>query len=160
MVNKSELRIGNKLSYGTGETIIVTVESIGIDGINHKEVFDEDYPAHDPYTDKYNYEDLNPIKLTPEILEQCGFELGVSNLRGADDEKINTYSLQLYNDQFLEFSVEICSNGEPLNEWYIVNAFAMVGVHVIGIKYLHQLMNLYHSITGEELTFQPIKELS
>lgn len=75
---------------------------------------------------------FQPIPLTPEILEKCGFE-----------------KMMREND-------------------YIFNGFRITHVHLTGnfcyglgngnnppaMKYLHQLQNLYYSLTGEELNVQ------
>ena len=75
---------------------------------------------------------FNPIPLTPEILERCGFEKGNDNLSLKVFEGyvsilliLNTFPLVL----------EIDGSRMPLHR----------------VKYLHQLQNLYFSLTGEEL---------
>lgn len=73
-----------------------------------------------------------PIPLTPEILERCGFD--EINVVYADDQpydgsfgdyKILEYKSRMKNGFYLRYSTKL--------------------------QYLHQLQNLYHSLTGEEL---------
>jgi hypothetical protein len=78
-------------------------------------------------------ESFNPIPLTPEILEKCGFEKDI------DDMYLETKHILFvsYNDdEFVH-----CKN-TALDT-------------LVSIKYLHQLQNLYFALTGEELTFKP-----
>jgi hypothetical protein len=72
---------------------------------------------------KWRCKDLKPIPITPEIIEKCGFVL-----KG-------------HNWEFGRF--EWNSYGVYWNVWD--------GIDFDHIKYLHQLQNLYHSITVEEL---------
>lgn len=70
------------------------------------------------------------IPLTPEILEQCGFEKCSCN--GYKHELIH---LGMNDKKILYYK------SAPL-------------------KYLHQLQNLAYALRGEELVYQPIKELT
>jgi hypothetical protein len=83
-----------------------------------------------------------PIALTPEILEQCGFDDGLYELFA------NTY-LQLDRDN--GYSVFI--RQDDTNTGGNFNFVLLKR----GIKYLHQLQNLYWCLTGEELQ---LKELT
>ena len=128
MIRASELRIGNKVQY----TVNGDQKHIGeITGINKTEdglkaVIDYHYPLSFG----------EPIELTPEILEKCGF---------------------VYDNN---------------DDWYVFESEKGISIsHIIGglthyfgileqlwadvlqeIKYLHQLQNLVHALTGEELT--------
>ena len=76
---------------------------------------------------------VKPIPLTPEILEKCGFECvshGLTTITYVH-KGLPEYGRTCY------WHAEI---GE-LNLNYIA----------IGVKYLHQLQNLYFALTGEEL---------
>ena len=77
---------------------------------------------------------IQPIPLTPEILEKCGFE----KFKGLWNYKLVPigYELNL---------VKI--NG--LNENEFENQIGE------SIKHLHHLQNLYYALTGEELHFKP-----
>jgi hypothetical protein len=71
---------------------------------------------------------VQPIELTPEILEECGFVLfpwgWVSNVANKRSLRITT-------------------------NFY----FKREGQSPLRIKYVHQLQNLYFSLTEEELVF-------
>lgn len=71
---------------------------------------------------------VNPIPLTPEILEKCGFE------------KYDRFLYRLKNGW----------------HWISVdtNSLYIHGKQVVLIDYLHQLQNLYFALTGKELNVQ------
>lgn len=72
--------------------------------------------------------DREPIPLTEEILLKCGFEF-------FDNERI-----------FNGFVIEDFHNGN-----YYFTSGEGIKLHEKHIEYLHQLQNLYFSLTGEEL---------
>lgn len=76
---------------------------------------------------------MRPIPLTEDILLKCGF---VRKKFGIDP-----YNLQ---DGWLKFSfgLTIWEDGRLFYEWMGGN---------IEVKHLHQLQNLYYSLTGKEL---------
>lgn len=77
-------------------------------------------------------EELQPIPITPEILKNCGF-----------------------NPFFHNFEKSIKINYSVVdNRAYVGNSTSTSGTSVINIKYLHQLQNLIHALTGEELTIK------
>lgn len=77
----------------------------------------------------YTSPDINPIPLTPEILEKAGFKLSDS-----------TKFLEAYHDAFtLTF--------EEGKGW---DCLRIMGGSVY-INYLHELQNLLFALTGEEL---------
>jgi len=82
----------------------------------------------------------NPIPLTPEILEKCGFHskyksvhmqwnIGGFYLHQKSDVDDDNISIPEENVFHYDFTYEI--------------------------KYLHQLQNLYFALTGEELNYTP-----
>jgi len=77
-----------------------------------------------------NYDDFGGIPLTPEILEQCGF-----------NQSIN-HHLDYYIDTGVGNNVFCLRIDRP---------FKHEGNWWLEVKYLHQLQNLYSSITGREL---------
>lgn len=77
-----------------------------------------------------NYEDLEPIPISPEILKSCGF---IYNSEEMGDSLAEEY---LYND----FCWSV-----GLKEIYFKN------IPLPHIEYLHQLQNLYFILVGEEL---------
>lgn len=82
--------------------------------------------------------DFEPIPLTPEILEKCGFE--------KQDDGDGGYYRELLSENGILF-VEGDKKGYTdvfIDCW-----------EQIRVRYLHQLQNLYYSLTGTELNYQP-----
>lgn len=81
---------------------------------------------------------IQPIPLTPEILEKCGFEIH------------SKYS-------FWNF---ITKNGFAISMWmedkpcagFEIKGVCYWGEGFTEVKHLHQLQNLYFALTGQELT--------
>lgn len=117
MLNANELRLGNWVSEtnSKGKTFYV---QINIDFLEtlvvEPDVFD-------------------PVPLTPEILEKCGFK---------PHDKFD------YFKNYLALGHKGSSN-------YVVAEFDRIDGqgHLLrrGISYLHQLQNLYFALTGQEL---------
>jgi hypothetical protein len=103
MIQVSELRIGNWFYIGE------MIGQCNADSFKDTSIFD-------------------PIPLTPEILEKCGFVF----------ERINFY----WKDP-----MSIVSLGGGF--LYLANQ------RHVNIFYLHQLQNLYFALTNSELTFKP-----
>lgn len=82
----------------------------------------------------YFYE---PIPLTVEILEACGFKVDI-NLKS---QLYISYGGEFGLDTFLLWDGELFLS----HEGYYVQ------VSLAHIKYLHQLQNLYYSLVGEDL---------
>ena len=131
MITANELRVGNivrlnqsKLwnddSKGTLHTITVNDFCIQSNGV-------------------YDWEQMDYVALTPEIIEQCGFE----------KEDITTHAnggtQQGYYKDFI-MMLPVASG----KAWYA----APFGYPLAPQRtfYLHQLQNLYFALTGKELT--------
>lgn len=78
----------------------------------------------------------DPIPLTPEILEKCGFK----NV-GAHNWVNGLFSLKGRMPHF--------------NDGYHILSGKDVVVGSRTLFYLHQLQNLYFALTGEEINYQP-----
>lgn len=78
----------------------------------------------------------DPIPITPEILEKCGFVV-----RYVDSENINSW---------IEWGTNVILNQYKNDNsyFYLYPALWYPTQH---IKYLHQLQNLYFALTGQEL---------
>jgi hypothetical protein len=74
------------------------------------------------------YPELEGIPLTPEILEKCGKRMEPPN---EDFYFVGKYTIKVKINNI---------------------AFIIAPAIYIDIEYLHQLQNLYHALTGEELT--------
>lgn len=83
-------------------------------------------------------EKLQPIPLTPEILEKCGFEYIFPDEHRLE---IGNFIFSIDEDEF-QISVKQL---DSCLRW----------IHLSNPKYLHQLQNLYYALTGEELQYTP-----
>lgn|SRR5690349_4803511 len=124
MIDEKELRIGNFVLAGElGKPYQIMMG----DEIDNSEYYD-------------------PIPLTPEILEQCGFTLSDDNRR--------TYELEKGNCKIIVF---IDGSITVTDESYLEVHGICIGGNEKTQNYLHQLQNLFFALTGEELK---IKELA
>ncbi len=99
-----------------------------------------------------NLEDCSPIPLSPELLLKCGFdERKWDNGKSSGQE----YTKSIGDDGF-KFSFEWGFSASAWCDFKIIGngCYDETGEKSINeiCKYLHQLQNLYHSLTGEELT--------
>lgn len=86
-----------------------------------------------PLTEDVEY--LNPIPITPEILEKCGFV------------KDNSYGHPTFVEKY---HVEL---NQHLSVTFIHNEWRVFDIAPnLELNSLHQLQNLYFALTGEELT--------
>lgn len=79
---------------------------------------------------------LKPIPLTPEILEKAGFEESQDGFFYNEEA-----TFRIHNNRML---IDMSFINPENDETYFVN----IGV----VDSLHQLQNLYHALTSEELT--------
>lgn len=120
MIKANELRIGNFILEG-GKFYEIRHSDFEVADLNYNSETQSFYITGDP------------IPLTPEILEQCGFEQSAN----ANDDSL------VFSNNF--FVIDLYSS-----EMCLENAWAEA--LCIEIKYLHQLQNLYFALTGKELT--------
>lgn len=114
MINASELRIGNILlaDYGYGSKIVAIKSG---------------YDIQSALEDQDNW---NPVHLTPEILEKCGFVF-------------NTY-----------WETEIVDLSEDKDGFFLCTEDCHEGdIYRLGkgFHFLHQLQNLFYCLSGQEL---------
>lgn len=139
MIKKNELRIGNYvMDIVSGEWMIVDelAENVGAVLINR-----DKYPLADGWRMDY-------IPLTPEILERCGFEK-------KNEDGVETFTFQIKG---------IADHGDNEYKLFGIKSKALIQIDYTvnnywaakPVFYLHQLQNLYQSLTGIELE---IKEL-
>ncbi len=139
MIQPNELRIGNYLNSRKGYTKVVGVICDMIETETHSDILDN----------------FDPIPITPEILDRVdGFELITWN--------------KVVKDYFIPItSGGLCSLSFRFGDWKdFPDRLDSVTIRPspeggggsvygkFGVKYLHQLQNLYHSLTGIELTFK------
>lgn len=130
-IRPEELRIGNllqlnpKLDWYPGNDLMVVVESISGHGINFGY-----YPETGLYWKNLSENDIVAIPLTEEWLIRGGFEVGG-------------------NSSWLEKGILAVSKSGSI-------AFKMEGKwvnHPRKMGYVHDIQNLWKSLTGEELKF-------
>jgi len=83
---------------------------------------------------------FSPIPLTEEILVKAGFEC-----RKLYDA-VYSFQLECKNSEFRIFTVDLREGGIDYHMEYDGN--------VVVLKYIHQLQNLYYSLTNQELNIQ------
>lgn len=96
---------------------------------------------HNGHISDCKYENIDPIPLEPELLERCGFV----------KEPPRHYTIDLGKGINGMLAVCICFTdcGEILFQQVVGGGFYQ-GVDV-PVTSLHQIQNLYHAITGNEL---------
>lgn len=158
MIQANELRIGNLVLDPAGR--MGAVLSVSERSIRLKLEFStiKIYTTHDE-----TGVDCNPIPLTTQILEKCGFRLSeYAHVKIAynEIERIDSVYVQdIFNfENKNNMHIEVISDPKTKEVRRIgvqgFNYNGMVGVinTPTDIKYIHQLQNLYFALTGEELT--------
>ena len=120
MIQANELRIGNWVEPQFNGMSVVT--PLQVTGMFIRQVSALESAIADNY---------NPIQLTPEILEKCGFIMVKEDFW-----------------QKLNVTIILTKDGNNL-------CFVYVEEILNAPKSLHQLQNLYFALTGEELTYKP-----
>jgi len=154
MINAIDVRVGNKVMWGVH---LCTIEGIHTRNITEKENKTEHFYISgavdfSQYYCVYPY-DIAPVILTPEILDKCGFEdtevpENFSNGFGAKRIFIGPAKCR-----YLLISAV---SSIP----FIYDSYGNIGDIFKGspcgrhITSLHQLQNLYYSLTGKELEFK------
>lgn len=101
----------------------------------------------------------NPIQLSPEILEKCGFEFkeyeGITTLSDDFDDPKEDGTTKNWT-----LKIPSSSNIEGIRQFELVQfgnkniLFAHNWLRV-PIHHLHQLQNLYFALTGTEINYKP-----
>lgn len=128
MVKANELRKGNLFLYKGNIT-----EVVGIDQ-NDNIIIDNNY--YDEGIEHVKEDDGDPIPLTSEWLERCGFE------------KISEYHPEgpIYRGG-IQIQLDVCYGYKFVD----IHAAGSLNSLRVQLQYLHQLQNLFFALTGEEL---------
>lgn len=130
MINAKELRIGNLVfdsrTVGDRSGLPKVLHETTVIQIEERKFDNGDY----------NY--LEPIPITSEILKKCGFA----------EQKGDEWYIEYQND----FFIVVKSNMQVRLGFDVSTYFEEEFDH---IKYLHQLQNLFFALTGEELNYIP-----
>ena len=128
-MNAQELRIGNWLisARGIPQKVAYLGDTIGF----WNNCGGTDKHQKNPII-SYDIDKIRPIPLTPEILEKCGFEHTVERFWRNDPFEIKMLTMNAvvyYRPKGYDVLISWC-------------------------KSLHQLQNLYYSLTGDELKIE------
>lgn len=134
MIKSEELKIGNWVYNDENKPVkIIAIED---------EVFSDwngsDCSCMFIENDVYKYSTINPIPLTPEVLLKCGFTID------ANDD----YSIQIDGRIFIWFEKGNCRHMDLYQDGKNISFPSG------RIKYVHELQNFYHSLSGKELTIE------
>lgn len=130
MVDNKELRLGNILKGTTREGSVLVAPV-------HEIMDSEVSLIFEGLAHKFTHDRIDPIPLTPEILEKAGFEK-------IGDNGYIIYEFEDEKNANEGFYVECEGDGYA---YYYPSNTAMD----VQINYLHQLQNLFFCLTGEEL---------
>jgi hypothetical protein len=128
MIQANELRTGNWLLLDTGVALPFPHR------IMPKDIYDL-------AEGKITISALQPLPLTPKLLEKCGFVI-----YGSDNVHTVYGNNQDDSDFFLDYDWRHRENG--FNPMIKSREYETIGS---SIKYLHQLQNLYFALTETEL---------
>lgn len=138
MINTNELRRGNHIGFSV---------SNGKDHVSGRGIItaigEKDVRLNDVV---FPVDTIKPIPLTPEILEQCGFQ------KDGHRWKIEP----LFFLEIQEHGSWV--NGEPVSEIKYMVYKSHIGA-IKEVKYLHKLQNLYYEVMDSDLQIN-FKELT
>ena len=138
MIQPQELRIGNNVNteFGIAEVIGIYEDVVDVKGVSVIDNSSENKISISTrnFDGCVEYEKIQPIPLTEEILLKLGFE------KSSDNEQ---WFIGIYGFCIVFDGVDWCFKPR-INDDLIV----------CYLKNIHQLQNLYFALTGEELTFK------
>lgn len=141
MIEINELRIGNLVKYGMHISPVLSI----FNGTSGNVKSDNPYVCLPHPGETRNIYEIEPIPLTPEILEKCGFIKTVSMLGAEKDFEYTDYRYGMMvlntNEKWGHTEVEY----DPFN----IDDRG----HICKVKYLHQLQNLHFCLCGKELIY-------
>lgn len=138
MIQANELRIGAK---ALNDRVPVTVIACHEDYATVLTSQGNKITAH--------FDLMQPIPLTPEVLEKCGFEFK-KNYNYKDGSKGDVFT----NGRYL-LTVFYTGEGYSIS-WWSANGTSLDGIGR-QLLHLHDLQNLFFALTGEELAISPLK---
>ena len=134
-MNANELRVGNWVEANSPMMQVkeITEHTVGLY-----------MPGSEADPFLYDIEEIRPIKLSPEILEKCGFELNRNNELSIEINDIASHlELMSGTGGFYYPSFTQTPQGDEERTVYFNR-----------INSLHQIQNLYFSLCGEELNYK------
>jgi hypothetical protein len=151
MIPAKELRIDNWVKRNDMDGVF-TIRSLCKDRVFPIHLIDHDNQRNVHYGCECTLSELEPIPLTPEILEKCGFEEAIFT----DGEKYwlkdeTDYSPHPRNLKIPWKCYRVCYY---MNDWYFEvhkDKYGHTPSIQTKIHSVHQLMNLYFALTNTEL---------
>jgi len=135
MIDVNELRIGNKICpYVRNEGEVATI--LIIDG-NVDRKFDTLYLECKESFEWTEFDRVSGITITEQILLNCGFK--------------NNNDREYFYIEIGSSSFAICINPKFTGICLFDDDDIQIGRFYINIEYVHQLQNLYFSLSGKEL---------
>jgi hypothetical protein len=127
-MNANELRVGNWVEANSPMMQVkeITEHTVGLY-----------MPGSEADPFLYDIDEINPIPLSPEILEKFGFGKDISSQYGGYLIKVKEgESIRIVNDESIGWHWPMNGYNRPIT------------------NYVHQLQNLIFALTGEELTYK------
>ncbi|HEU4901191.1 MAG TPA: hypothetical protein VFT06_00325 [Flavisolibacter sp.] len=134
MIQANELRIGNWIIQDSMYAKVMALDE--------NEITIDSYPLR--YAAKPAA--FDPIPLTPEILEKCGFKRLYD--KSTYPNSAETWSIKVSTDFDHYLSIDIVTGNSEL---ILENFEGSQTFFLPDIEYIHQLQNLYFALTGTEL---------
>lgn len=141
MIQLSELRIGNLISYNGEE---MRVYNLDTGGRSFYRINDISINKTTGCTTNGGEDAYNSIPLTEEWLTRFGF------CRIINESQIDGIEMNLYLDSDEEYGTYFSSCG-TLTGTLCVLCICRGNYFANNLLYVHQLQNLYHALTGQEL---------
>jgi hypothetical protein len=134
MIDKKDLRIGNLLYEGFIFAIEEETALISVDG--------------KIASNRMPYSIVNPIIITPQFLQLCGFKYTPCGISGADMWQ----GLPYWSCGYFTLRGRVTTTkGGHLN---------LAGYYNTEIQYFHQLQNLYYVLTKKELNVEEVYKIN
>lgn len=128
MIDKQELRLGSAVKIDDEEDILFIYEL----GRFSCQVCEKNDSI---LMDDFSYSDLIAVEISPDLLVQCGLE------KRFPIESCNIWDMKPAPTRNGVFSLALIKSG-----WIFMTAPGAMPFH-----HIHQLQNLYYSLTGQEL---------
>jgi hypothetical protein len=146
MIKPNELRVGNLLKH---KGAIVEINGIEDDTDTYHETWIVWVRATALV---HPIADFDPIPLTPEWLERCGF-VKLSHLGRKEHTLYIDENLSIEACEYQELLIRLVISQDNYDENINIGVFTVYR-EISECKYVHQLQNLFFALTGEELTLK------
>lgn len=150
MIQPNELRIGNYFHpCGQSDSMSVNMPATAIMyrvGSVNKFGDVEVIEPEQKETYKFRYKEIHPVSLSPDILEQLGFKEKKDNVQ-VDMARLCQLIIPIAGANENALVCLFPKDGSPGFGTYATNGYWSSN----NFSYVHQLQNLFHALTGQEL---------